>query len=167
MIHVALHRPVPLELTDDGRVAGRVTRLAGVSLVALGVITWLAAARTEAPPAVVAALAAGWILMPLVLVVSLRRPGLRYGLVLPSTLVTVGLLAICLRWLPADPAAAAGWLSMLAGVLLGGGMGAWLWFRMLPVPASLQDPLAPGRWALIGVHVGLVVAGLLLVLLAA
>jgi hypothetical protein len=28
-----------------------------------------------------------------------------------------------------------------------------------PVPAALDDPLAPGRWALIAVHVVLVVIG--------
>ncbi|MCJ7709607.1 MAG: hypothetical protein MUQ32_02145, partial [Chloroflexi bacterium] len=55
-----------------------------------------------------------------------------------------------------------GWLLMTIGVGLGGVLGLWLWFRLMPVPAALDDPLAPGRWALIGVHVALVVIGLAL-----
>jgi hypothetical protein len=42
-------------------------------------------------------------------------------------------------------------------------MGAWFWFRMLPVPAALDDPAAAGRWALIAMHVTLIVTGLVLV----
>jgi hypothetical protein len=87
--------------------------------------------------------------------------------VLPSTLVTLGLLLVVLTKLPADPVAAAGWVLMLLGVALGGGMGLWLWFRVLPVPRALDDPLSRGRWALIGGHVALVVAGAFLVAAAA
>ncbi len=130
-----------------------------MSAVALGLIWGLAVATLEAPVAVDAAFAAGWLLMPLTLVASLRRPGLRYGLVLPASLVSIGLLSVCLGWLPVDPAATAGWLLMTAGVALGGGLGLWLWFRLLPVPARLDDPFSTARWALIGVHVALVVAG--------
>jgi hypothetical protein len=45
---------------------------------------------------------------------------------------------------------------------MGGGLGLWLWYRLLPVPAALDDPGSPGRWLLIGVHVALVVGGWLL-----
>jgi hypothetical protein len=48
---------------------------------------------------------------------------------------------------------------MAAGVGLGGTLGLWLWYRVLPAPGALDDPLSPGRWALIAVHIGLVVVG--------
>lgn len=159
MIHEALGRAVPIELTGDRRIRSRVLRLAAVSLVALGLVTGLAAATLDAPAAVVAGLALGWVLMPTVLVWSLSELRVRYLLVVPSTLVTLGLLAICLGWMPASALAATGWLLMTIGVGLGGVFGLWLWFRLMPVPAGLDDPLAPGRWALIGVHVGFVVIG--------
>ena len=159
MIHEALGRAVPTELTDDRRIRGRVVRLAVVSLVALGLVAGLAAATLDAPPAILAGLATGWVLMPTVLAWSLREPRVRYLLVVPSSLVTLGLLAICIGWMPASAMAAAGWLLMTLGVALGGVLGLWLWFRLLPVPAALDDPLAPGRWALIAVHVALVVVG--------
>lgn len=162
MIHRALGRPVPVELTDDRRIRGRVRRLAGVSLVALGLVVGLAAATLDAPTWVLAGLALGWVLMPTVLAWSLRDERARYLLVVPSSLVTMGLLAICVGWLPAAAPAAAGWLLMTAGVGLGGALGLWLWFRLVPVPAPLDDPLAPGRWGLIAVHVGLVVVGVAL-----
>jgi hypothetical protein len=159
VIHRALGRPVPVELGDDPRMRGRVTRLTAVSLVALGLVLWLAIATLAAPPAVLAMLALGWVLMPAVLAWSLREPAARYLLVVPASLVTLGLLAICIGWLPAPGVAAAGWVSMTAGVGLGGALGLWLWYRVVPVGARLDDPVAPGRWALIAVHVGLVVAG--------
>lgn len=167
MIHQALGRPVPVELTADPRVSGRVRRLSLVSTVMLGLITVLAAATLDTPWPVVAALLAGWILMPLTLMASLSNLTARYWLVLPSTLVSLGLLAIIVGWLPDDRVAAAGWLLTCAGVLLGGGMGLWLWFRVLPVPATLDDPLSPGRWTLIGIHVLLVMTGVALVIGAA
>ena len=162
MIHQALGRAVPVELTDDRRIRGRVLRLAGVSLVALGLVAGLAAATLEAPPVVLASLALGWVLMPAVLAWSLRDPRARYLLVVPSSLVTLGVLAICAGWMPAAAMAAVGWLLVLAGVGLGGALGLWLWFRVLPVPAALDNPLAPGRWALIAVHAALVVVGVAL-----
>jgi len=148
-----------VELTRDPRFARRVRRLAGVSAAALGLVWWLAAMTLEAPAAVDAALVVGWLLMPLTLVASLARPRFRYGLVLPASLVSIGLLAVCIGWLPDDRLAAAGWLLMTAGVAVGGGLGLWLWYRLLPVPARLDDPFSAGRWVLIGVHVALVVAG--------
>ena len=162
MIHRALGRPVPVELTDDTRMRGRVARLALVSLVALGLVVGLAATTLDAPTAVLAALGLGWVLMPIVLAWSLRDPRTRYLLVVPSSLVVVGLLAICAAWLPAGTPAAAGWVILTAGVGLGAALGLWLWFRILPVPPALDDPLAGGRWGLVGIHVTLVVIGWLL-----
>ncbi len=162
MIHEVLQRPIPVELTADRRITRRVKRLAATSAVALGLIWGLAVTTLEAPPVIDVVLAAGWLLMPTVLVASLVRPYVRYGLVLPSGLVSVGLLVIAVNWLPADPLAAAGWLLMTAGVLMGGLMGLWFWFRVVPVPAGLDDPTSPGRWSLIALHVTLIVLGLAL-----
>jgi hypothetical protein len=151
-----------VELSADPRFAGRIRRLAGTSVVALGLI-WGLAARIDAHPAVGLALAAGWLLMPLTLWLSLRHPMLRYGLIVPSALVGLALVALCATALPGDPLARAGWLTLTVGILVGGGLGGWFWFRWLPVPAALDDPFAPGRWLLVAVHVGLVCAGLLMV----
>ena len=161
MIHEALRRPVPVELTQDRRVVRRVKRLAAVSAVALGIVWWLAISTLDAPPAIGIALLAGWLSMPTTLLASLRNERLRYGLVVPSTLVSVALLAIVMGWSPGG-VAGLGWLSILLGVLLGGVMGFWFWYRLLPVPAVLDAPDAPARWALIGVHVALIVVGLVL-----
>ena len=166
MIHEALHRSIPVELTADPRIARRVQRLAATSAVALGLIWVLAVTTLEAPVPVDAALAAGWIMMPAVLVASLGRPSFRYWLIIPSTLVGFALVAISLGWLPGDPAAAAGWLLMTVGVLLGGVMGLWLWFRVVPVPTTLEDPFSAGRWALIALHVALITTGLALAIAA-
>jgi hypothetical protein len=102
--------------------------------------------------------------MPTVLLASLRDSRLRYGLVVPSTLVSLGLLAVVIGWSPGG-VAGLGWLLILLGVLLGGIMGFWFWYRLLPVPAALDAPDATARWALIGAHVTLIVVGLLLVAL--
>lgn len=155
-------RRIPVELSADPAFARRVRRLGLVSLVALGAIWGLAVTTLDAPPIVDGALLAGWALMPAILFASLARPLLRYGLTLPATLVTLGLLAIVVAWLPASPTVAAGWVLMLLGVGLGGGMGLWLWYRLLPVPAVLAQPFSPARWLLIGVHVALIVIGVLL-----
>jgi hypothetical protein len=97
--------------------------------------------------------------MPATLVASIPRPRLRYGLVVPATLVLGGLLAVSAGWLPSDPGVAAGWLFLLAGVAFGGSLGLWFWYRVLPVPRTLDHPFSRPRWALIGAHVGLVVTG--------
>ena len=164
MIHAALHRPVPVELTSDQRIARRVLRLSATSAVALGLIWALAVLTLAAPAPIGIALALGWILMPVCLVASLWRPTIRYALVVPSTLVGAGLAAIVAWWRPADAIAAAGWGLVAAGVLLGGLMGLWLWFRVAPVPRALDDPFSAGRWGLIAVHVGLVLSGLALII---
>ena len=84
--------------------------------------------------------------MPTVLAWSLREARVRYLLVVPSSLVTVGLLAICIGWLPASAAAAAGWLLLTVGVGLGGGLGLWLWYRLAcpsrPRSTTLSPPVA-------------------------
>lgn len=159
---LAGRRPLPVELSADRAFAWRIRRLGLVSLVALGVIWGLAVTTLDAPPLVDGALLAGWGLMPAVLFASLAWPMLRYGLALPATLVTLGLLAIVVAWLPASPVAATGWVLMLAGIGLGGAMGLWLWYRLLPVPAALAYPFSPARWLLIGVHVALIVVGMAL-----
>ncbi len=105
--------------------------------------------------------------MPVVLVLSLRMPVLRYALALPSTLVGLALVAVCVTALPAQAWARAGWLLLTAGIWFGGSLGAWFWFRWAPVPARLGDPFSRGRWALVAVHVLLVVVGLVLVGVAA
>jgi hypothetical protein len=151
---------MPVELSTDARFARRVKRLALTSVVALGVIWWLAATTLATPPFVGIALAVGWVLMPTVLVASLTHPRLRYALVLPATLIRAALLAISIWWLPPGPMAAAGWLLIMTGISLGGVLGVWFWFRLLPVPASLDDPFSAGRLALIGLHVALIVTGL-------
>ena len=138
----------------------RVVRLAATSVIALGVIFGLWSAARPGGTWAGAALGAGWALMPATLLFMLRAPRARYALVVPATLVTAAL---------ADIAAAArepGWAMIATGVLLGGVLGAWFWFQLLPVPRPLRDPFGPGRWALIAVHVGLIVAGIALVALS-
>jgi hypothetical protein len=162
VIGAAQPRPTPRELSADPSFERRVRRLAVVSAVALGLVWALAISTLDAPLAVDLAFLAGWMLMPLTLVASLARPRLRYGLVVPASLVSVGLGAVSVAWLPPDPVAAIGWLLMTAGVALGGALGLWLWYRLLPVPVALDDPFAPARWALIAVHVVLVVVGFVL-----
>ena len=150
-------------MSADPRFSRRVIRLALTSLVALGLIFGLWAESADRFVAIGVALAAGWVLMPSVLLVSLRRPSIRKGVAVPASLVGGGLIALCLWDLPRAPAARAGWLLITAGIVLGAFLGAWFWFRWLPVPERLHDPFAPGRWALIAIHVGLIVTGLLLV----
>jgi hypothetical protein len=155
-------RALPVELSADAHFAGRVRRLGFTAMVALGVLWALATITLGAPVAVDLALLLGWLLMPALLFASLRDPRWRYALVLPSTLVGVPLLAICAFWLPEGPVAAAGWLLVTAGILLGSVLGLWFWYRLLPVPAALDDPFSPGRWTLIGIHIAMIVLGLML-----
>jgi hypothetical protein len=158
---------VAVELSDDVRFGGRIRRLAATSVVGLGAIALLALTTLDAPRAVDGALLAGWGTMPLLLVLSLRWPVLRWALVVPSSLVGIGLAALCAVALPADAAAATGWLLVTAGIVLGGVLGVWFWFRLAPVPAALDDPFSPARWTLVAIHVALVVTGLLLVAVTA
>jgi len=162
MIHAALERPIPIELTDSPRIIGRVKRLAVTSAIALGLIWWLADSTLAIPIEVSLLLVAGWFLMPVTLAASVARPSLRYALVVPSASISIALLWICLHGLPAAPIVAAGWISTTVGVLTGGVLGSWFWYRVLPVPLALDDPESPLRWSLIAVHVALVVGGVAL-----
>jgi hypothetical protein len=94
---------------------------------------------------------------------SLRFPLLRYALVIPSTLVAISLIAITALAVHGSIAVLAGWFFIGAGVLLGGVLGVWFWFRWIPVPTSLDDPFSPGRWTLIRLHVFLIVSGCMIV----
>jgi hypothetical protein len=165
-LRVTAGRP-GVELTDDARFARRVRRLTYTSAVVLGLLFVLWTLTLNAHPATGVGLVLGWILMPSILWLSLRRPWLRYALTLPASVVSIALLLICLTALPDNRLASAGWFMITAGVLLGGSLGIWFWFRMLPVPAVLHDPFSPGRWLLVGAHIGLILCGLLLVMLSA
>ena len=159
-----VHGQTSVEMTQDSRFGVRVIRLAATSVVALGLIWGFQFATLEPPAFVGISLAAGWALMPVLLIASLRWPVARYGLALPSTLVGAGLIAICLTALPAGWGAdRVGWLMTTAGVLMGGVLGLWFWFRLAPVPRLLDDPFSPGRWILVAVHIALIVVGLALV----
>jgi hypothetical protein len=144
----------------------RVRRLAITSAWALGVIWLLWALTVARAPLVGVALALGWILMPTVLWASLHRPSLRFGLILPATLVTGGVASVAFGPLP-DDVTRAGWLALLAGLGMGGVQGAWLWFGWFPVPPAFRDPLAKTRLRLIVAHVTLVLLGMVLVTAAA
>jgi hypothetical protein len=147
------------ELTSDRFFSRRVKRLVVVSAVALGVILALGVAD-EAPTWALALIATGWVVMPLLLWMSLRRPRRRYLLVIPATCVSLGLLAIT----ASSPAATrTGWLLITAGILIGGTMGMWFWFRWAPVPRILDDPFGWGRMTLVAVHIALILAGISLV----
>jgi len=155
-----------IEMSGDPLFLPRVRRLAKVSAVALGVIWFLAIRATEPHGGVVdGALLAGWVLMPSVLWMSIRRPEMRPLIFLPSALVTLGLIALCLTALPDDGAVRGGWLLITGGILFGGFLGGWFWFRWFPVPEALDAPFSSGRWALIGAHVAMIVGGIALVAL--
>jgi hypothetical protein len=149
-------------MTDDPRVADRVRRQALNGAVVLGLV-WAAAAASEpVGPVPQWLLLVGWPLMVTVLLLSLREPRLRYLVVVPATLIAGALLAISFNNGIGQPEAA-GWWLLTAGIVLGIVLGAWFWFRWLPVPAALDDPFSPGRWALIAVHAALVLVGLVVV----
>jgi hypothetical protein len=152
-----------IELTTDKRFARRVIRLAWTSLATLGFIWWLDTGTLESHWGIGVGLLGGWVLMPSILWLSLRWPEVRYALVLPSSLVSLALLAICLTALPDQAVPRTGWVLVTSGVFLGGLLGLWFWFRWLPVPAQLHDPFSPGRWALVCVHISLILGGLTLI----
>ena len=147
-----------VEMTADPRFAGRVRRLMKVSSVALGVISLLAVTTTDVGWGVVALLAAGWISMPTVLAASLNKPRVRYLLIVPASLVSLGLLVTAATF-DGSALAALGWWLMASGVWLGAVLGGWFWFRWAPVPASLDHPFSTARWSLITAHVALIVSG--------
>ena len=158
------HGQTSVELMRDSRFGVRIIRLAATSVVALGLIWGFQFATLQTPAFVGICLAAGWALMPVLLVMSLRWPVVRYGLAFPSTLVSVGLITICLTALQSEwGTGRIGWLMTTAGVLMGGILGLWFWFRLAPVPRFLDDPFSPGRWDLVAAHIVLTVAGLVLI----
>lgn len=163
MIAPPAARPVWREMSDDRRFRGRLRRLIAISAVMLGSITLLAVTSADPSALVVAMLAAGWVLMPTLLYAGLDRPSVRYLLVVPATLVTAGLVSVALHG-PLE--SAVGWWVITAGVLFGGGLGAWFWYRWMPVPDQFDDPFSSGRIALIAIHVALIVVGIFLVIAA-
>ncbi|HTE85235.1 MAG TPA: hypothetical protein VK821_10920 [Dehalococcoidia bacterium] len=150
-------------MTADPAFTQRVVRLVCTSALVLGLMWWLSLVTLKQRWLVTLSLGAAWLLMPCLLALSLRRPALRRGLVIPSALASLGLIAICTGPPSSAAGASAGWRLVTGGVLVGALLGGWFWFRWLPVPRSLEDPFSAGRWLLIGVHVSLVVAGLALV----
>jgi hypothetical protein len=148
-----------IELTGDRLFTSRVRRLVAISAVALGVIWGLALAE-EASTWILVLLAVGWIAMPTILAASLSRPALRYALVVPAGAVSIGLIGMVMT---APEETAAGWLLITAGILLGGFLGVWFWFRWLPVPRILDDPFGWSRVALVGLHLALVLVGVMFV----
>ena len=155
-------RAVTIELSADPRFARRVMRLGVVSLVAPGLIWWVAATRLAIPQVLLIALLAGWWLMPAVLFVSIPRPSIRPLLIVPATLITVPVLAIVAGRFPGQPIAGLGWILIAVGLLLGCVSGGWFWFRWAPVPDAFDDPFTPQRWQLIAIHVGLICTGVVL-----
>ena len=151
-----------VELTGDRWFAHRVRRLVFVSAIALGVITLLAV-RSGGPTWSVVLLAAGWVLMPVILAASLRRPMLRYALVVPATLVTLGLLGMVFGTSGTE---LLGWAMLTAGILLGGTLGMWFWYRWMPVPRAFDDPYGTARMILVAIHIGLVLVGAAIVFTA-
>lgn len=157
---------VHVELSADPAFARRVTRLVWVSATALGII-WLLA-RTSAPSLTLAhaAIAAGWALMPATLALSLRRPRLRYALVVPASLVSLGLVAVIVVAPSVSAVQRVGWILVTTGVLFGGTLGMWFWFRWMPVPAGFESPFSAGRWLLVAAHISTVTVGLAIVALS-
>lgn len=153
----------PIEISADPVFSKRIVRLAATSLVALGLIWYLARSNPLVHPMIHDLLLGGWLLMPSLLAFSLRWPHLRFFLAIPSLLVATGLSALCVTALPTDFKAALGWLLITVGIWLGGFLGIWFWYRWLPVPRELQDPFSRGRWSLIAAHIALIVIGLVLV----
>jgi hypothetical protein len=149
------------ELTGDRLFGHRVRRLVAISSVALGVI-WGLAFVEEASVWILVLLVVGWVSMPTILAASLSRPSLRYALVVPASAVSFGLIGMVRA---ASQDTVAGWLLITAGILLGGFLGVWFWFRWLPVPRILDDPFGRPRVALVGLHLALILVGVALVIL--
>jgi len=148
-----------VELTANRLFEHRIRRLIAISAVALGVI-WGLAFADDAEMWVLVLLAIGWVMMPTILALSLQRPMLRYALLLPASAVSVGLIGMTLT---APDSTDVGWLLITLGIIVGGTLGAWFWFRWLPVPRALNDPYGTPRVALVGLHIGLVLIGVAMV----
>lgn len=148
-----------IELTPDRLFTHRIRRLVAISSVALGVIWGLAFAE-GATTWILVLLGVGWVSMPTILAASLRRPFLRYALVVPAGTVSFGLIGMVMA---APQETVTGWLIIAAGILLGGFLGVWFWFRWLPVPRMLDDPFGWPRVTLVGLHLALILVGAALV----
>jgi hypothetical protein len=148
-----------VELTSDAGMTRRVRRLVAVSAVALGVITALAQ-RSGGPVWVLVFLSVGWVLMPTLLWMSVERPRVRYLLVIPASVVTIGLAGMTVA---ASGSEEIGWLILTVGIASGGLFGMWFWYRWIPVPLMFDDPYGMPRIGLVGIHVGLVLVGIAMV----
>ncbi len=149
---------IAIEMTPDPLFEMRIRRLIVISAVALGLVCLLAFTRTNTEGIWLVLLVGGWISMPILLTGSLKRPVLRYLLTAPAAMVSAGLLGVALGF-EGSAVAHLGWWIMTAGGSAGGTLGAWFWYRWVPVPRSLDRPFSTGRWTLITIHAGLVVAG--------
>lgn len=151
-----LNTRTSVELTGDRLFEHRIRRLVVISTVALGVI-WGLALANGATTWILVLLGIGWVLMPSVLAASLRRPMARYALMIPASVVSIALIAMTLS---APDSTIVGWALITAGILLGGFIGMWFWYRWLPVPRAFGDPFGVSRLALVAAHLGLVLAGM-------
>lgn len=151
-------RALPIEMTDDPRFRRRIERLVLVSALALGLITLLVLGVPDTGWVPTGLIVGGWVTMPALLAASLAKPRMRYLLAIPAAMVSTSLLIVTVA---ADLSgwARLGWWLMTAGVLAGGTLGMWFWYRWVAVPQRLDEPFSAGRWALIAVHAGLVIAG--------
>jgi hypothetical protein len=148
-----------VELTANRLFAHRIRRLIVISTIALGAI-WGLAVADDAEVWVLVLLGVGWLTMPTILALSLRRPMLRYALLVPANAVAIGLIGMTLT---APDSTEVGWLLITLGIVVGGALGAWFWFRWLPVPRAFDDPYGTPRVALVGLHIGLVLVGIAMV----
>ena len=148
-----------VELTANRLFAHRIRRLIVISTIALGAI-WGLAVADDAEVWVLVLLGVGWLTMPTILALSLRRPMLRYALLVPANAVAIGLIGMSLT---APDSTEGGWLLVTIGIVVGGALGAWFWFRWLPVPRAFDDPYGTPRVALVGLHIGLVLVGIAMV----
>ena len=155
----------PVEMTTDPGFVKRVNRLVAISATALGLIFFLAVATTDAGWMAYGLLLTGWVSMPTLLARSVTRPAWRYLLTIPASLTTVGVMIVALGY-DGSVLATLGWWSIAAGLGVGGTLGAWFWYRWMPVPRIFDRPFSAGRWALIATHAGLVLLGVGLVFFA-
>ncbi len=156
---------IPIEQSTDPHFQNRIKRLIAISAIALGSIWLLALTAADADAVTTGLLIGGWMAMPLLLAAGLNRPRWRYLLVAPAGMVSAGLLVVALGF-EGSSIAQIGWWLMTSGVLIGGTLGGWFWYRWLPVPRLLDQPFSTGRWALIALHTGLLIVGSALVVSA-
>ena len=147
-----------MEMSSDPDIARRIKRLIAISAVALGLIFLLICTAAEAGPGPTGLMIGGWATMPILLAGSLSSPRWRYLLAIPAGLVSASLLIVALGF-EGSITARIGWWMMTAGVLEGGTLGGWFWYRWVPVPRPFDQPFSAGRWVLVALHAALVVTG--------